>query len=285
MRSTNKFRNYSSFRNTTFTVKYEVKFVDIIIISEQPTAWIAASTCRSSVKRFIIHCTHIRYSFRCAQKACCIVRHVCVCVRVCRPAAQKEACLVPADQTQCQAKVEEMWPMRVRVQTRIMLNIFVAIVVAASDADALFTSFMRSIFSLSSCWFNSRGNAFYSRVFVWKMYSNSNQDFCPLMLLSFLSVPLLFLGGAELHSVFGDCAKSGCTWPNNGLAFRCRHKWHCNIISVENTSKCNPALHVFVRRAGTRWVGTHTSTPKHTKIHTNTHKHTQIHTRAIAVVS
>lgn len=43
---------------------------------------------------------------------------------------------------------------------------------------------------------------------------------------------------------------------------RRRYKWHCNIISVENTSKCNPALHVFVRQPGTRWVGTHTHTQK-----------------------
>lgn len=108
--------------------------------------------------------------------------------------------------------------------------------------------------------------------------------------IPFLSVPssqfpvsLLFSGGGE------EC-KSGCTWTHNANAFRCcfsspfpfsprhhfsrRYKWHCNIISVENTSKCNPALHV---------CGDTLSGHKHK--HTHSYSHTHTHVQSLWLVS
>lgn len=117
------------------------------------------------------------------------------------------------------------------------------------------------------------------------MYSNSNQDFCPLMPLSpFYQFPLLFSGmgwgvlQVRLH-LDTQCKRFSLLFffsisifpPPH---FSRRYKWHCNIISVENTSKCNPALHV----CGDTLSGhkhKHTRTHTHTQLHAHTHTHVQ----------
>lgn len=295
MRVNKKLQEYSAFNmpkvfiHSSFTflichTEFAVNIAGISFSLRDQTTFIAASTCCNSVKRFIIHCTYIWYSFRCAQKACCIVCPSPACLsRLSHSPIPTQHQHEPQGSLSCSGRSvampgksrDEMWPMWMRVAlARIMLNIFVGIVVAVVVVVACEAFSAWVVVDLIQGAMHFTVECSYEKCTAIRTRTSAHLCCYPFYQLHCCWSSGAALGdwgiapspaalGPTMDSLFVAVFRCFCSycWCCCGYCCCCRrrrYKWHCNIISVENTSKCNPALHVFVRQPGTRWVGTHT---------------------------